>query len=564
MAELLLLLVSYLALTGLPGAAAALAGARLGIDSVPILLVLALVASGAAAMAAFWAYYVDPLLGESLAFLFVFASVGSIGWALYERRIDPGLLRQLATPLLLWALGSAFLVFLGFAHGGTDSAIATSSIRFSHQLPGDNYIPQFFADWFYENGHRGTPPIFPGEWLSSDRPPLQIGYVLAERPFGWDEDGLRYQVLGVVLQQLWIVGLWALLMAARVGLLTRALAMLTVLASPLAIVNGFYVWPKLLPAAMLLGAAALVLTPLWQEVRRSLWGAALVAALFGLAMMGHGASVFGIVPLVAIAALRGLPNPRWIGAGLLVGLLLVGPWSAYQRYGDPPGDRLVKWQIAGVIDIDERGAVEAVADSYREVGIGGAIGNKADNFIAMTGGENLVDHVDLAADAVGSGDLAAAAQSIRMTFFFYLLPSLGLMLLAPLAMAAVWQRPRGSPAEWSFALVCFAAFALGALAWGLLMFGGEAAQTVIHQGSYLLPILGLCGAVAGLRASFPRLAVGVAIANLLLMLALYAPALDPPEGSSYSALAVLAATATLLAFASVALRGAVSTSSSTP
>ena len=84
-----------------------------------------------------------------------------------------------------------------------------------------------------------------------------------QHPFGWDASQLDYQVLGVVLQQLWIVGLWALLVAARVGRVTRALAMVAVLVSDLAIVNGFFVWPKLLPAAMLLAAAALVMTPLW-------------------------------------------------------------------------------------------------------------------------------------------------------------------------------------------------------------------------------------------------------------------------------------------------------------
>lgn len=552
MLEVLPLLALYLALTGLPGIAAVMVGVRRGISSIPVLLALGLAASGSGAMFSFWAYYADPLVGETFAFLLVFGSAGLVGWAAHDRKLDSALLRALATPLALWALGSAFIVFLGFVHGGTDSALATSSIRFSGQLPTDNEIPRFYADWFFENGHRATPPVFPGEWLSSDRPPLQVGYVLAERPFGWDETGLRYQVLGVVLQQLWIVGLWALLLAARVGWLTRTLAMLTVLASPLAIVNGFFVWPKLLPAAMLLGAAALILTPAWQDVRRSLWGSALIAALFGLAMLGHGASVFGVVPLAAMAALRGLSDLRWIGVGLLVGLLFVVPWSAYQRYGDPPGNRLVKWQIGGVIDVDDRGAVETIIDSYREAGVGGTIDNKAMNFEMMAGGGDLAENVDTAVAAADAGDTAGVVWTIRNVLFFYLLPSLGLLLVAPVAMVAARRRPRASPAEWRFALTCFATFSLGAAAWGLLMFGGDGAQTVIHQGSYLLPILGFCGAVVGLRASFPRFAVGVTVVNALLMLTLYVPALDPPVGTSYSAVAAVLVAAALAAFAVIA------------
>ena len=113
-------------------------------------------------------------------------------------------------------------------------------------------------------------------------------------------------MLGVVLQQLWIVGLWALLRGGEgrpghpgSGRWSRCLV------SDLAIVNGFFVWPKLLPAAMLLAAAALVVTPLWSQLRRNLWAAALIATLCALAMLGHGASVFGIIPL---AARRRLPR----------------------------------------------------------------------------------------------------------------------------------------------------------------------------------------------------------------------------------------------------------------
>ncbi len=236
--------------------------------------------------------------------------------------------------------------------------LVTPMTRFSHPLPGDNYLPLYFAEYFFQHGHHGTPPDY-ASFLASDRPPLQIGYALSQRPFGWDASQLDYQMLGVVLQQLWIVGLWALLLAARVGRVTRGLAMVVVLVSDLAIVNGFFVWPKLLPAAMLLAVAALVLTPLWPTLRRSLWGAALVAALCAVAMLGHGSSVFGVIPLLAIAAWRGLPGWRWLGVALLVGIVMMGSWSAYQKYGDPPGNRLTKWSLAGVAGIDGRSTTEA-------------------------------------------------------------------------------------------------------------------------------------------------------------------------------------------------------------
>lgn len=131
-------------------------------------------------------------------------------------------MRKLATPLALWVLGSAFLVFLGFIHGGADSPLATAGVRFAGPLPSDNDIPNFFTEWFFLNGHHGTPPIFQPEWHFSNGPPLQVGYMLSQRGFIWDSHTLIYQILGVVLQRLWIVGLWAVLLAARVGRVTSA------------------------------------------------------------------------------------------------------------------------------------------------------------------------------------------------------------------------------------------------------------------------------------------------------------------------------------------------------
>ena len=89
---------------------------------------------------------------------------------------------------------------------------------------------------------------------------------------------------------------------------------------------------------------------------------------------------------------------------------------------------------------------------------------------------------------------------MRVVFFYDLLPSLGLLLLGPVAMALAWRRGRRRPRDWSLALNFFAVFAIGAVFWGLLLFGNLAARAVLHAGSFMLPMLGLVGAVAGLRA----------------------------------------------------------------
>ncbi|HSK50262.1 MAG TPA: hypothetical protein VK889_07175 [Solirubrobacterales bacterium] len=545
------MLAVHLVLTALPGIGAALFAGSRGVRNVPVLLAVALAGSGVVAYLAFWLYYADPVLGEAFSYFTAFGAAGLTAWGFREGWLDLQLLRPLATPLALWALGSAFIVFLGFMHGGTDEALGTAGRRFTAEMPADNYLPFFFAEWFFQNGHHGSPSTFPGDWLASDRPPLQIGYVLAQKPLQFWDNELNYQVLGVILQQLWIVGLWALLLAARVGQVTRGLAMLVVLVSDLAIVNGFFVWPKMLPVGFLLAVAAIVLTPLWPQLRSKLWAGALVGGLLALAMLCHGSSLFGAIPLAVIALLRGFPGWRWLGVAALVGVALMAPWSAYQKWGEPPGNRLIKLQIGGITEVDERGVTEALVDSYREVGFGGALHNKGQNFVTMAGGALMADHLENAVEAVDAGESEYFVEEIRNVFFFNLFPAFGLLLFAPLVMLAGWRRRGVNPAEWSLALTCFAVVAIGAVAWGLLLFGDAASRTVIHQGTFLLPVLGFCGAVVGLRAVFPRFALWYAGIAATLMFAFYVPALNPPEGSSYSLLAGFAAAASLVGFALV-------------
>ncbi len=551
-AELLWMLAEHLVLTGLPMALAAILALRLGLRSVPLLLATALAASGATAMLAFWAYYVDPTLGQATAFLIVLGSIQGIVLARPDR-LDRALLRELAPPAVLWMLGSAFVLYLGFLHGGSDQPLALAMTRFSHQLPADNEIPRFFADWYFDHGHSATPPPF-GDWLSSDRPPLQVGYVLAQRPFGWDDAGLHYQVLGVVVQQLWIVGMWALLCAARIRPLARGLTMLALMVSDVAILHGFFVWPKLIAAAFLLAALSMVLSEEWPRLRRDPYAAALFAALCALAMLAHGASAFGLIPLLILGALRGLPSWRWLGIAALVGIVLLAPWSAYQRFADPPGDRLLKWQLGGSLAIDDRGALETIADGYGEAGFDGTLANKWGNVTKLVGQQDVEAAFREASDEIDEGHFGRAIVALRLPRFFDLLPLLGLLLVAPVAMLFARARGRPDGPEWRFSLACFAFCGLACAIWALLMFGDPDSSTLLHVGTMAVPPLAACGCVVGAYAVYPRLAAALVGLNALLVLALYVPALSPPPGTSYSPIAALLAAAALAGFGLVALR----------
>lgn len=546
------MLGEHLLLTGLPAAAAVFLAMRFGLRSVPLLLAVALATSGFLGYLAFWLYYASPTLGQSGSFFFAFGAIVLIAWC-WREGVERAVLRELAPPVALWVLASAFVLFLGFLHGGAAEPLITAATRFSHQLPADNEIPRFFADYFYVHGHHGVPPPF-ADWLSSDRPPLQIGYVLAQRPFGWDAAGLHYEVLGIVIQQLWILGMWALLCAARVTPRTRGLVVLAAIVSDVAIVHAFFVWPKLITAGFLLAALAMVLSADWERWRRHPLAAVLFAVLCGAAMLAHGSSVFFILPLLVLAAWRGMPSLAWLGAAAAAGVVLLGSWAAYQHYADPPGDRLVKWQLAGSLAVDDRGALETIVDSYREAGFGGTLENKWGNVTQIAGVGEVENAIGSAVDEVGAGNPGKAITALRLPRFFDLLPFLGLLLIGPIAMLVARLRGRRDGPDWHFAVTGLGLCALACLVWVLLMFGGLTARTYIHQGSLAVPVLAICACVAGACAVDRRLGLGLALANVAIVLLLYVPALTPPAGSSYSVSAAVLAAAALAAIVWLTLR----------
>ena len=504
--NLFVLTAVQLALTAMPGVASVLLAMRLGARDIPVLLAVALAGSGATAMLAFWGYYASTSLGALCAYAIFFGSIALSVWCWPAVSGERALLRKLAVPLALWGLGSLFIVFFGFVHGGTETALVTGASRFSTvptQMASDNFIPTFFSNWMYA-GHPGSAPIFEPGWLFSDRPPLQVGYILAQRVFGWDATTIHDQLLGVITQQLWIVGLWALLVAARVSDRTRALAMLAAFVGDVTIANSFYVWPKLLAAAFVLAALALVVSPRGSTLRERPATILLLGALAGLAFLSHGSSVFGLIPLLAVAIVKGLPGRRWIAAGIAAALVLVLPWTAYQHFGDPPGNRVVKWALAGTTKIDGRSTGEEIVHAYGQAGLGEVLHNKLENFLTMAGGgpdtdvktvewihfQSAFRDTGNAVEAIGDGRFGDALSEIRESRFSHLLWSLGILILAlpAIVVGRLRGRRREGP-EWSLARVCLFVFGVGVVLWGLLLFGNVPSRAVVIEGSLAMPLV---------------------------------------------------------------------------
>ena len=77
-----------------------------------------------------------------------------------------------------------------------------------------------------------------------------------------------------------------------------------------------------------------------------------------------------IFPLIIFCLfIKKFPNTKTILYCLTLLFVVLLPWVLYQKVYDPPGNRLLKWHIAGVIDVDSRGFLEALYQSYKNTDV---------------------------------------------------------------------------------------------------------------------------------------------------------------------------------------------------
>ncbi len=470
-------------------------------------LLLGALTVAALGYAAFWIYFAHPAAGKIFSWAVMLAVLGTLGWTwLRPRASRPAVHGRLLA--LTAALGACYIAALLTFPSAKFTDTATQ--RFIPRMPGDNEIPRIFAERLYI----GMSPKGPGgDWLSSDRPPLQTGLALlampALRAAGVDID-IACATAGVWFQLLWIPALWCFL--RWLGLTEHEAHAGTALAgfTGFLLFNTIFTWPKLGGAAFVLlafctffGKAAN--TPDLAERRRRF---AIGGALAGFGALAHGGVMFSLLALAPLALVQ--LRARWTGwlcAGVAFAVLMA-PWLAYQRLYEPPGNRLVKWHIGGVIPPDTRSVSEALRDSYHELGWAKAWETRQQNFAMLLRGDWK--------NALSPAPTGASERRIQE--WAYPLRAVGGWALALGALAWLvaqsWRRRdvwrgRGT----AHGLAC-AWLALTLLGWiGLMFFPNS---VFVHQGS-LVTQLGALGLLCawGLLASRWVFA-GVAVYTTLL------------------------------------------------
>lgn len=477
----------------IPGLYIALLIARYRYINRCFMLMLAITLTSLIGYGIFWIYFSNHHIGRlsSIATILVSAYVISR----YGRKqffITALSSIDVMVPMVLMFLVGLFYTSLLYAVDLALPPLSHAQMRFTWRLPPDNAIPFEVANRMY----RGMDPRdLGGGWHSSDRPPLQTGLVLIQRPLK-GLTGLpaafHYQVLALIIQCAWVPAIWALCRMAHLGGRPIGIVMLFSILSGFFLVNTVYVWPKMLAAALTAFAFAVLLQRPASAQAPSMTEVLIAALAAALGVLAHGGVVFTLASFAIVLVL-----PRFfigIRQGFLactVFALLVAPWFAYQGFYDPPGNRLVKWHIAGVIDIDKRSSWQAISDAYRALSGKQVVANKLENIKALVRNP-LFQKSDFS---------YAMFENWRAAEFFYVFKALGVLNLGWLLLGLSFIRSRGPDKILTSVRIMLAVSLISLLIWCLLIF--NPGTTSIHSGSYATMFLLFTG-LAIMMATLPQ------------------------------------------------------------
>ncbi len=354
-----------------------------GLDPV----IAGLLTIGAASLAMFYAYAWTPLPAPAGVILVVGSMLGALTIWRGSPQLAQSVWRAQRAPLGIW-FTVAFAAFTLLLVGSTGSGVWEPNYRYAPAIwSSDNTLPMLLAEAARIGSLTSEGLI--GPWSLSDRPPLMAGgYLLLGDMFTAlqvNNQGLYLQPIvlglgGIVLSALWSVAFyWA---ARRIGRLNGPLAWLATLliaATPFALFNTSYTWPKLLAAAFSVMAAAYVFRPRAGPVR--LGDASVFGALAGFAILSHAASAFFLAPVAGLYFLTRLWRaPKALMVGVGVGVIILASWSAFKATALPSSDPLLKFALTGdfAFDRPEHPLSKLLVERYQDLDLATWAGAKAE------------------------------------------------------------------------------------------------------------------------------------------------------------------------------------------
>lgn len=391
-------------------------------------------------------------------------------------------------------------------------------------LPIDNWIPRILAMQIWQ-GSVSSPML--GDWLSSDRPPLQTGIYLLFYALG-KGDSYQYQVLSTLLQTM--VLLPVLLLARQISPIRFPPLLLAGLGvSSMLVVHSLFVWPKLLSATYVLITCFLLVTQFERSKDLNPRNLQLAGACAAFAMLSHGGAVFSLLAIGVVyvflllremIANKLIPSLKNVYLPIASSVAIYLPWVGYQALYDPPGNRLMKWHIAGVIEPDSMSTVEAVRAAYRELSLSEWWAGRLDNIQMILSGslQFFYDAVAYVKSVFVEGEVnvekVIASSFFETAYSFWFFSPLLIVVLGFITGFFKRESALSVPVHrlWITSLLSY-------VFWALLMY--LPGSTITHQGSFFQWVaLYIVLAAAAWRISY-RFFFMLLIANIVFSLSLY-------------------------------------------
>jgi hypothetical protein len=343
--------------------------------------------------------------------------------------------------------------------------------------PGDNVLPLYFGDRILENQDAATSP---GDWKLADRPPLEIGAVISLLDIIPNDSTklASYQIFATFLQLSWIAGLWALLKTIKLNKRSEKFVWIGSIFSGFYFYNSIYVWPKLLSAAFIIAAISILL--LLPQLKRPHQKTPLIiflSVMIALGLLAHGGVIFSLLPLALLVLLpRYNPGFKYLLMGFGALLIIYSPWQFYKAR-TTTSDRLVKYQLAGSPEADNRSTVKAVVDSYSSLTPGEWLEGRVKNLKAFI----IKDESIPPYHAKHKSAHPTILDSWREHEFLVVFMALGLLNISWLLLFSKRIRTQLKPLK-EPGIILGTITVIGMVLNAILLF--VPGSTVIHQGSY--------------------------------------------------------------------------------
>ena len=478
----------------------------------------AFVFTALAALALFYICHFSPSLACGLARLWLIAAAAL---AIFSLRRNWGRTRRagyscLVTAVLLTAFQACFI----FSFATVSAPYSANYLFYPASWSTDNQIPIGVAQIMATGSPLAEAAFAP--WKISDRAPLlscllfPAATVLRQFPHQIDAStqSMVLQMCSFGILNSWVLPIWVLLRRFQLREEKCIVALLLLAATPFIFFNTVYVWPKLLAATFCLIQHLYLSIGIRERERlsRQLFPIALSGISAGLALMAHGAAALAVLAIY-IAALFRRSRKRWLHPALsgVAALLVVIPWLIWTKLAAPTTNPLPRFLLTadfGFSPPAASGVLESALQMYQTMPLSTWLRAKVAAAKTLLGLDLSIARMTLAPFT----DPFQGFESIRAYQFFFLAPSLGLLLLPLLSFAARWNKQTISLSR----RLVIRDLALASTLTLLLHFSVMMAPHLLHHYPYFLPLSLSLLAIMAIMMDDSKIFGTLAFANYLL------------------------------------------------